>query len=134
MVPNGTTTSGDIRRQDSQSLGFTVGTALSLVVALSLVMATRGRNADTIRLTGRVNPNTATAASLARLPGIGLTRALAIVGYRSRIREETGIEIVFQRSEDIQKIRGIGPKTAEEITPWLDFGGSSHNVGEPVRP
>jgi len=133
MVPNGATTSGDIRREGSQSLGFTVGTALSLVLALCLIMATRDRNADTIRMAGRVNPNTATAASLARLPGIGLTRALAIVGYRNRIREETGIEIVFQRSEDLRRIRGIGPKTAEEITPWLDFGGSSHNVGEPVR-
>jgi competence ComEA-like helix-hairpin-helix protein len=133
MVPNGAM-SGDTRQQGSQSLGFTVGTALSLVFALCLIMTARGRNAETVRLAGCVNPNTASAASLARLPGVGLTRALAIVGYRSRVREETGIEIVFQRSEDLQQIRGIGPKTAEEIAPWLDLGASSHDVEETLRP
>ncbi len=66
----------------------------------------------------RINPNTAPAASLVRLPGIGKARALDIIHYR---QVNAKFEIVFESADDLQVIRGIGPKTAEKLEPWLIF-------------
>lgn len=49
---------------------------------------------------GKININTATEAELCNIPGIGGTRAAAIVAYR----ESHGS---FQKSEDIMKVSGI---------------------------
>lgn len=49
---------------------------------------------------GRININTATEAELCNIPGIGGTRAAAIVAYR----ESHGS---FQKPEDIMKVSGI---------------------------
>ena len=54
-----------------------------------------GQTAD-----GRININTATEAELCNIPGIGGTRAAAIVAYR----ESNGS---FQKPEDIMKVSGI---------------------------
>jgi DNA uptake protein ComE-like DNA-binding protein len=53
-----------------------------------------------------------------RLPGIGKARALDILHYRQVNAE---FETVFESAGDLQAIRGIGPKTAENIAPWLTF-------------
>ena len=66
----------------------------------------------------RINPNTASMGSLVRLPGIGKARALDILHYRQVNAE---FETVFESAGDLQAIRGIGPKTAENIAPWLTF-------------
>jgi competence protein ComEA len=52
----------------------------------------------------KLNVNTATAAELEELDGLGPTRAKAIIQYR----EEHG---PFQKVEDLQNISGIGDKT-----------------------
>ncbi|MDE7232161.1 MAG: helix-hairpin-helix domain-containing protein, partial [Lachnospiraceae bacterium] len=57
--------------------------------------AESGQTAD-----GRININTATEAELCNIPGIGGTRAAAIVAYR----ESHGS---FQKPEDIMKVSGI---------------------------
>ncbi len=57
---------------------------------------------------GPVNINTATAEELTALPGIGDTYARAIVDYRTRNGP-------FQRTEDIVKVRGIGPQTYQRL-------------------
>ncbi|NLW78410.1 MAG: ComEA family DNA-binding protein [Ruminococcaceae bacterium] len=57
---------------------------------------------------GRVNVNTAPAEELAVLPGIGETRAHAIVAWR----EENGC---FSGPEDLMQVHGIGPKILENI-------------------
>ena len=54
-----------------------------------------GQTAD-----GRININTATEAELCNIPGIGGTRAAAIIAYR----ESHGS---FQKPEDIMKVSGI---------------------------
>ena len=56
----------------------------------------------------RVNINTASAAELAELPGIGKTVAARIVAYR----EENGR---FQKTEEIMNVKGIGEKTFTRI-------------------
>jgi competence protein ComEA len=55
----------------------------------------------------RVNINEAGPDELVRLPGIGPTRAQAIVAEREKRR--------FRRIEDIIRVRGIGRKTFGRI-------------------
>lgn len=59
-----------------------------------------------------INPNTASAAELERLPRIGPKTAQAIVRYR----REHG---PFKSIEDLDKVKRIGPKTIERIRPFL---------------
>jgi len=66
----------------------------------------------------RINPNTASMASLVRLPGIGKARAMDIMHYR----ESHGRgEAVFESADDLQAIRGIGPKTVQNLKPYMTF-------------
>ena len=66
----------------------------------------------------RINPNTASIASLVRLPGIGKARAMDIIHYRQNQKPD---EPVFLSARDLQAIRGIGPKTVAALEPWLTF-------------
>ena len=62
----------------------------------------------------RINPNTANIAGLTRLPNIGVKRAADIVEYRQ--------EMTFEKPQDMENIKGIGPKTVEGLKPYLAFG------------
>ena len=73
-----------------------------------------------IELDGRINPNEAPVSSLVRLPGIGVSRAEAIVTYRENFREE-GQRKAFQDSDDLQNVKGIGPVTVQNTGKWLKF-------------
>jgi DNA uptake protein ComE-like DNA-binding protein len=64
----------------------------------------------------RINPNTASMASLVRLPGIGKGRALDLIAWRNRQPQPA-----FRSIQDLEAIRGIGPKTVENLAPWLTF-------------
>lgn len=57
---------------------------------------------------GRININTATAAQLCDIPGVGATRAAAIIAYR----ESHG---GFHKPEDIMKVDGIKEGMYEKI-------------------
>lgn len=57
---------------------------------------------------GTVNINTASQAELETLPGIGPTRAQAIIAHRTQHGP-------FARIEDIQNVTGIGEKTFESM-------------------
>jgi competence protein ComEA len=59
-----------------------------------------------------VDLNTARWAELAQLPGIGEGLARRIVASRDR-------EGPFVDHEDLRRIRGIGPKTMEQVKPYL---------------
>jgi len=61
-----------------------------------------------------VNPNTATPASLDRLPGIGPALAGAIVATRDAGEP-------FKNPDDLQRVRGIGKMKAAAIAPFLTF-------------
>jgi competence ComEA-like helix-hairpin-helix protein len=62
-----------------------------------------------------VNINTADAALLDTLPGIGPSKAAAIIDYRTQHGS-------FARIEDIQKVSGIGPSTYADIAPLITVG------------
>jgi len=74
-------------------------------------------NRDQIQLDSRINPNIATVASITRLPGI----AEAIVTYRKNFHGKTQEDQPFQNLDDLQKVNGIGPKTARDVGEWLKF-------------
>jgi competence protein ComEA len=60
----------------------------------------------------QLNINTASAADLDKLPGIGSTKAQAIVDYRN----QNG---AFKSIEDIEKVKGIKGGTFSKIKPYI---------------
>ena len=64
---------------------------------------------------GRININTASAAELAKLPGIGSAKAEAIVAFRSKEP--------FGKPDDLRKVKGIGDKLYEQLKDQITVGG-----------
>jgi|FrelakmetLWP11LW_1041352.scaffolds.fasta_scaffold05147_2 competence ComEA-like helix-hairpin-helix protein len=74
-----------------------------------------------------INPNTDPVASLVRLPGIGLSRAITIVEYRQS-HSQNGP--AFQKPEDLDAVSGLGPKTIEKMRPWLSMSDTEQSTVE----
>jgi competence ComEA-like helix-hairpin-helix protein len=91
------------------STGFSASSFLSL------------REPSILVLDESINPNEAPVSSLIRLPGIGISRAEAIVAYRNDFSKEDIGSRAFGNCDDLQKIKGIGPKTVQNIGQWLTF-------------
>lgn len=106
-----------------RSFAFVVAvTICTLVSSWFVVSSLLGfRQACGIKPGERINPNNAAAASLARLPGIGDTRAKAIVDYRTNFAERDGKGLAFEDSNDLLRVKGIGVKTVQSISEWLKF-------------
>ncbi len=66
----------------------------------------------------RIDPNTASAASLRRLPGIGPVKAAAIVEFRQQAAQP------FTGLEDLENVKGIGAGTTARIAPYVHFPAS----------
>ena len=73
----------------------------SLVLGLSLSLASLAAFA------AQINLNTASAAELETLNGVGAAKAEAIVAYRS---EHGG----FKSVDELANVKGVGPKTVEK--------------------
>jgi competence protein ComEA len=67
---------------------------------------------------GALNLNTASVEELTRLPGVGPTRAQAIVELRTKMNG-------FKSVEDIMRVRGIGRKTFRKLEPMLRLQGTT---------
>lgn len=76
------------------------------------------RHAD---LLSQVDPNTADWQTLAAIPNLGEKRAKAIVAFREKQSPTVPDGIVFKSVDDLRKIRGIGPATAQNLKPYLLF-------------
>lgn len=61
----------------------------------------------------KVNINSATKVDLQQVPGIGDSKATAIIEYREK-------EGLFQTIEDLKNVTGIGEKTVEKLKEYLD--------------
>ena len=64
---------------------------------------------------GQVNINTASAADLDALPGIGAKTAALIVEYRQKNGP-------FKKVEELMNVRGIGEKNFLKLKPQLTIG------------
>ena len=69
----------------------------------------------------KINPNTASLASLRRLSGIGPVRAQAIVDYAAAHPGKA-----FARAEDLDAVNGLGPAAVERLKPFLVFDGGGN--------
>ncbi|HEY4550350.1 MAG TPA: helix-hairpin-helix domain-containing protein, partial [Bacillus sp. (in: firmicutes)] len=70
--------------------------------------ATSGSVQEGTTADGKISLNSATESELQTLPGIGPSKALAILEYR----ETNGS---FKKIEDLMEISGIGEKTFEKL-------------------
>ena len=106
-----------------QSFAFVIGVSASILFCIGFAASSLtgfGLSRE-IELESRINPNDAPSASLVRLPGIGVGRAEAIVAYRKDFSNKSGNTAAFQNCDDLQKVKGIGPKTAQNISEWVKF-------------
>ena len=99
---------------------------LSMCICAILCLAFLGRGlgpgpAGGIELATRINPNDAPPASMARLSGIGESRAAAIVAYRNEHRLSDRQGPAFRDCNDLQNVKGIGPITVQKNRRWLKF-------------
>ena len=71
-------------------------------------------SSKTKEVVGIINVNTAPASELQKLPGVGPKRAQDIIAYRQQ-------QGPFKSMADLQKIKGIGTKTAAQLKPHVAF-------------
>jgi len=75
----------------------------------------------------RLDPNTASAIELDRLPGVGKATADAIVAARAEGR--------FRTASDLTRVRGVGESTVARMAPYLSLpeaaGGTSRGRASP---
>jgi competence protein ComEA len=108
-----------------QSFAFVISVCTAVCFSCSFVSNLAGFESTSgrykIELEGRINPNDAPVESLVRLPGLGIGRAEAIVAYREHPGQKSGGGPAFQNCNDLQKVKGIGPNTVQNISEWLKF-------------
>jgi competence protein ComEA len=103
---------------------LTVLIALTLCGALSLLLSSSPAEQTTTpsrkkpALSGKVNINTATLEQLEMLPRIGTKTAQSIIEYRTQNE-------LFEKAEDLTKVRGIGEKTVEELQKFIILQGTT---------
>jgi competence protein ComEA len=84
----------------------------ALVAAQPLAAAQSARGGAKPASTAVVNINTATAADLEALPGIGAKTAARIVEYRQKNGP-------FKKVEDLMNVQGIGEKNFLKLKPQI---------------
>jgi len=107
-----------LRRGEQVLLAVVVAIALSAMMAAWFYQGgRRGQlieidRAEPVEIVYQVDINRASWPEMAQLPDIGETLARRIVASR----ESTG---PFRDHDDLQRVRGIGPKTLAGIKPYL---------------
>ena len=89
----------------------TIGILTTVMIVASLLLCSvasaKNSNSDIL-----ININTADAAELASLPGIGISKAKAIVAYRL----EHG---PFSTVDDLSNVNGIGSNLLEKLREYI---------------
>ena len=107
----------------SSHSSFRFPRAIALALALGMLaagLAPRAGHAQASRaeLSGVVNVNTATVEQLVMLPGIGESKAGAILASRA----ERGR---FESLDELLEVKGIGERALERIRPFVTLTGST---------
>jgi DNA uptake protein ComE-like DNA-binding protein len=72
-----------------------------------------------------IDPNTASWASLVRIPDIGPARAEKLIAWR-KAHESPDSPIVFHDLSDLRHVPSFGPKTVADIAKYLRFPATPH--------
>jgi len=105
-----------------QSFAFVISVCLAACFSFGFISnLEKDSGRCEIELEGRINPNDAPIESLVRLPGLGTGRAGAMIAYRENFIRKNTASQTFQNCNDLQKVKGIGPKTAQNISQWMKF-------------
>lgn len=106
-----------IKNNEQQHLAEPINTAFFIGVVLCVCFALSGipslKKFSIAPVDGRLNPNTASVYELMELPAIGQAKASAIAEYRKKD--------IFKNTYDLEKVKGIGEKTANKLKPFLKF-------------
>lgn len=92
-----------------------------------MLWATQGQCAKKKPPLHPVNLNTATAAALQQVPGIGPSTAEKILQARKSYGS-------FKSVNDLEAIRGIGPKKLEKMRKYLTVGPPPQNKAHAITP
>lgn len=87
-----------------------------LALVFGLAVNAQAKRGETI--SGTVNINTATVDELVAVPGIGPSKAQAIVDFRATEK--------FTTVDDLDKVKGIGTKMLETLRPYLTVDGPTN--------
>jgi competence protein ComEA len=91
----------------------------ALLTALCLALATSSFAVeDAPRLVGTVNVNTATHEELQLLPGVGESRANAVIALR---KQRGG----FKTVDELTQVKGIGDAALERLRPFVRTEGKT---------
>lgn len=106
-----------------QHLGFLIVFAIGLLLASLFACQSfcKTRPCVDTAIDSRINPNFASAASLARLPGVGVSIAGSIVEYRNDFALEGKNRRAFENPQDLDRVYGIGPAKIKSIEKFLTF-------------
>ena len=85
------------------------------ILAATLMFCLALFRAPAFAADGLIDVNTASQAELESLPGIGETKALAIIAYRTQNGPFTTVD-------QLDDVSGIGPATLESIRPHVSIG------------
>lgn len=90
----------------------------ALAACVGFALAAGAQAADTPPLQGVVNVNTASVEELQLLPGIGESRAHALVELRKR---RGG----FKSLDELKEVKGIGDASLERMRPYVRLQGKT---------
>jgi competence protein ComEA len=102
--------------------GFAAPAAKSSAPAKSSssAKATRVARVKKAAPAGKVNLNTATAAELTALPGVGAKLAARIVEHRQKVGG-------FKSTQELMNVKGLGEKNYTKIQGYLSVGDAARN-------
>src|SRR5436305_9798075 len=98
--------------------------ASASLTSVSAAQQAGGRAAAKPAVASPINLNTASAADLVALPGIGAKTAARIVEYRQKNGP-------FKKVEELMNVRGVGEKNFVKLKPQLTVGSAKAEHDRP---
>lgn len=89
--------------------------AVAFLAMSGEAFAAKKKSKTQLQVSGQVNLNTATAAQLDQLPGVGEKAAKRIIEHRTKTP--------FAKTEDLMKVKGFGKKKFEKLKNNLSVSG-----------